>query len=699
MKLRWRAIAVLAAAFVVAAGLAAGILWLVLPVRPVPINVRWKPEVSTAQRVELERRFRLTDGRPTDGTTWGYVLGDTSAANIRAIIQDPAVDDTAKLNRIRFRPQLSNDRSRLIMLYAAAMGAGAVLLIVLGSVVPLLGAPRYAMRLARRVRARPESRPVAVGVAAGGLGVIVFAFRFLTLRDFPNDHYMYLAWAQQLLFGALPSRDFVDPGYPLTYTLSALIQRGWPGPLGEAVFTIAMLSTAVAVLVLVVERITGSLMVAIIAGAAAIGIQPQLYNYPKLLVPVVALWLLAWHEQQPTPRRRAVLATWTTLSFLFRYDLGLYVAAAMIAALTVGAWKKPGLAMRRIGEYVAAGLIAVLPYLLFVQWAQGISEHVRQTIEFSKNEPAVLRVPTPDFPFLRSGNPLLWGEADSIATLFYFARLFVPLAAIVLIVRRREQRPKTTPAVVAAIVLLAAYDVVILRHPIVTRIRDMAVPMTVVGAWVFCEIVRGSRNLQPSRRFVGYAGVVLAVVVAAASLGSVVTLGKVGEQVRETRVLEGWPKMRSRAGDVVSRTTAWPWPAFWPTGELPKAVEYIERCTAPSDHVLVTWPASEYFFFTRRPFAAGHALFLAPYSFTSPVDQALMLARLQQQRVPIVLINETQRSQFAGAYPLLDAHLRGLYREVGSYTIYDRSRIAIAVDKDLTPTTTYGTEGWPCFRS
>jgi hypothetical protein len=54
------------------------------------------------------------------------------------------------------------------------------------------------------------------------------------------------------------------------------------------------------------------------------------------------------------------------------------------------------------------------------------------------------------------------------------------------------------PVVTAAIVLLAAYDVVILRHPIVTRIHDLAVPMTVVGAWVCWELIRPSSKAAGS---------------------------------------------------------------------------------------------------------------------------------------------------------------------------------------------------------
>ena len=68
--------------------------------------------------------------------------------------------------------------------------------------------------------ARFWTRPWSIAAA---IFVLAFGFRLINVRDLPNDHYMHLAWAQQLLFGEMPGRDFVDPGMPLTYALSALV--------------------------------------------------------------------------------------------------------------------------------------------------------------------------------------------------------------------------------------------------------------------------------------------------------------------------------------------------------------------------------------------------------------------------------------------------------------------------------------------
>ena len=538
--------------------------------------------------------------------------------------------------------------------------------------------------------------PYAVIAAAAAVAIVTFGFRFLIMRDFTNDHFMHLAWAQQILFGNLPGRDFVDPGYPLTYGLSALAQLAQPGPLGEALLTIAALSIAAAALVVLVARLTGSIIAGVVAALFSVAMQPQLFNYPKVIAPAIALLLLAWHEAGPSRARLAALAAWTTASFLFRHDLGLYVAAAVIAGLLVANWRTPRTAARTIGGYVAIGMLTVLPYLLFVQWVEGIPEGIRMAVEFSKNETAPLDVPTPEFPFLSSWSPRDWNVDDSIAFLFYLARLLVPVAAVLLIVRRRALLPGAVAVLTASIVLLGVYDVIILRHPIATRIRDVAVPMAVVGVWACWEIVRASAGTQWPARLRQAAAVAVVALVATAACASVSISTKLDEGIGDTHVLEGPRGIRNRTDAVLERIAMWPWTNFWPTGALPAAVPYIAACTDPSDHLLVMWGAAEYYFFTRRPFAAGHALLLPPRAFVEPRDQALMVSRLQVQRPPVALVNETRRHEFAEAYPMLDEYVLNQYVTVGRYRNYDDSDIAIAVRKDLKGTTSYGEDGWPC---
>jgi hypothetical protein len=128
--LGWRTFSRVAAVFALVTSLAWAILSLAWPKTPVHVHVRWKPDVTDTQRAELERRFQLTDSQPGDGVTWEYQLVDSSTANVRAIVQNERVDDTAHLNRIRYRPEFAQDRSRQILAYSIGTGAVASLLLL-----------------------------------------------------------------------------------------------------------------------------------------------------------------------------------------------------------------------------------------------------------------------------------------------------------------------------------------------------------------------------------------------------------------------------------------------------------------------------------------------------------------------------------------------------------------------------------------
>ena len=72
------------------------------------VHIRWHERVSATDRTALERQYDLRNGRPTDGAgdTWRYELGDRSRERIGALLQDPAVADTAYLDRDTLRSEI-----------------------------------------------------------------------------------------------------------------------------------------------------------------------------------------------------------------------------------------------------------------------------------------------------------------------------------------------------------------------------------------------------------------------------------------------------------------------------------------------------------------------------------------------------------------------------------------------------------------
>jgi hypothetical protein len=155
-----RALLIAPAAFVVLAGLAWGILSLTWPNYPVHMHVRWASGITDVQRTDLERRFQLTDGTQSEGLTWEYQLADASTANIRAIVQNEQVADTAHLNRLRYRPEFAQDRLRRIVAYSLAIGAlGALIMLLLpaGSIRPALAFRTWWPAIVEAMRAPSEA--------------------------------------------------------------------------------------------------------------------------------------------------------------------------------------------------------------------------------------------------------------------------------------------------------------------------------------------------------------------------------------------------------------------------------------------------------------------------------------------------------------------------------------------------------------
>jgi alpha-1,2-glucosyltransferase len=107
------------------AGAAYGALLMARGPAPVFVHVRWAPGVDEFTRQVAERRYDLSQAEPLEARTWGYTLNDLSTANIRALVTDPAVEDTQGVDRAEFhasaaaerRPYPASDSSLPIILF------------------------------------------------------------------------------------------------------------------------------------------------------------------------------------------------------------------------------------------------------------------------------------------------------------------------------------------------------------------------------------------------------------------------------------------------------------------------------------------------------------------------------------------------------------------------------------------------------
>jgi hypothetical protein len=128
----------------VAAAAAYGTVRLVYGQRPAYVHVRWSPSVNASTREQLERTHGLTRGELREGRTWGYLITDQSSDNLRALVQNRAVEDTHNIHRTAFRIWRTAPRSdyetanpawvaSLLELLAPACLALGVLMLAIGA--------------------------------------------------------------------------------------------------------------------------------------------------------------------------------------------------------------------------------------------------------------------------------------------------------------------------------------------------------------------------------------------------------------------------------------------------------------------------------------------------------------------------------------------------------------------------------------
>ena len=538
------------------------------------------------------------------------------------------------------------------------------------------------------------STPSASVISAALVALATLAFRTMAQGRLQNDHYMHLAWAQQILLGDVPGRDFVDPGMPLMYTLSALLQHAWPGPFTEVVLTSAMLALAAGLTYWFVRSLTGSWHLAIVAVLIEVSLRPRLYSYPKILMPALVLTAFLAYARRPTTARLTIVSLCTAIAFLLRYDLGAFAFVSVALGIAILGLQSTKAVIKEWVRYALVTAAALVPYVLFVQSAEGIVENVREGLEFTKGEAHQFLFSWSEFPAFQ--RVPLFDDVNAAAWLFYGSYGILAVSAGLLLARLRRDRDEMLAAAAVATALLACYGVVILRHPLAARVPDVAAVLAIAGTWSVSALgapLWRTFAIRPWRSAIATAALACTVALTAVSVWQ---LGRVEESFERTRLRYGLPKVGERIAALAVAGTAWPWTWYWPGGDPPDALQYLNTCTETGDRVLVTWSAPEYYFFARRGFAAGHALFASSRSFATQRDRLKMLSRIRRERVPIVLVNETNRAQFASAYPELNAYVQEHYAPVAQFTIRDGSLIGIAARRDARALETYGPAASPC---
>jgi len=511
------------------------------------------------------------------------------------------------------------------------------------------------------------------------LGIVTALFRFLTLEGIPNDHFLHLTGAQQMLFGEWPTRDFADPGLPLMYAVSAMAQAiGGYTLLSEAVLVAVAFGVAASFTAVAVLQLTSSMPLALGATLLEVAIVPRTYGYPKLLLYAVAFVLFQRYVSRPTLSRLTTMAAWAAIAFLFRHDHGLYIAfGGAITALLASENKVEKVSPRRLAVFVGIVVALLVPYLAYVQVFGGLPIYLRTAIEFSARESA------------RQGrvwpNPFVTDQPAHAVVLYLFH--LVPVVAMALLAYRPRDASRLLPLVAVAIPVNFSF----MRDPLPTRLPDAVVPAVVLGSWlVWCA--------WHARRWKAFwVSLSLGGLVVAAS--SIVVVGSTADQIGRMGLNGQWNEVLDRFNERTAELRARFAEKQIPThavAALEQFFSYLDRCTTPSDRLLVAGFMPEIPYFARRPFAGGQSTFVSGY-YGSAENQRLVIERLRSQRAPFVLMPNTELAEFNQGFPMVAEYLRTRYAHLTDVRIDDETSIDIQLDRSLTGAIDVAT-GWPCVR-
>lgn len=584
-------------------------------------------------------------------------------------------------------------------------------------------------------RMRRSGRALTSLLVAVVVGACVAGLHFLSYVGFENDHFVHLTNAAQMLLGDWPVRDFVDPGLPLMYAVSALGQLAAPYLLlPEEIIVAAAYAVAAGMTVGAVARLSGSMLLGVWAAFVEVVVFPRSYSYPKILLYVIAVALLSGYARRATLSRAAALAVLSAVAFLFRHDHGLYIGAASLLLIVLMEAPRGARNVLRAGAtFTLSAALLLAPYAVYLEWHGGVRAYLASGAAFSAVEARRSYLDWPVLPDAPLGSP------EVLSVIGFYLCWTLPAVAALVAWLRPSLNPNARGAITAVAVLGLFVNAGFLRDSLAARLPDAVVPFVVLLAWLAGETWR-TTGTEPAkgppgfqrdsliahlpegavspigllawltdevRRAISLASVLrwgarlVVVLVLVLCAMAAATLGRLPYRLERARVAEGAGAMTARWREVIAALQVPPMDQQ--PGQRPSALadalmpffRYVGTCTPPYARILVTGFGPEVPFYAGRGFAGGHATMFGNY-YSSEADQFATLEVLRRQFVPLVVFPPGYQQATATGLPMIWAYLEQRYQPMAEFDMHEAEPVKVYVLKALAVDSSYQPAGWPC---
>ena len=293
-----------------------------------------------------------------------------------------------------------------------------------------------------------------------------------------------------------------------------------------------------------------------------------------------------------------------------------------------------------------------------------------------------LHVPVLESPLLTRDN----------GTIFLYSVLFfTPLvAAAFLAVRAVRGRTVQgeVPTVVAAIVLGILFNVFLIRGNTDSRLPDILVPNVLLWVWLWRAVLGSAPTVLA---LAGTTAVAWSLLVAVDLYSG--SLDHLGATELFSTPIKTARHLKYAVIDLLH-----PADRFAPPGSvgLPALVRFVNRCTAPTDRLLVLGYQPEFFFYSDRRMGGGNPVYQSNLG-AAPAQQRQIVAWLQEQRVPVVLLPINRLFDIDATYAIVKRYVDGRYVIAKESGFGESSAFRVMVDSQIPPVRIDPELGLPCY--